>query len=196
MKGKEKFLALFPVLLFFSVNVLYSGYFLATEIGKTGIKKGGTVLSSATESCSLACEQLIDQKIAAALNNSSTTTSSLQTTYIPLGAGGSTTETEWTTLEGSEFNFDISTYSSKAKVYWEGNIKSLSTNSRCYARLYDKTHYRGVDYSEHSTNQLTYQTLVSSSTSIWLGNNSYEIQLKSLNGVECYLSSPNLIVKY
>lgn len=200
MSKKEKLLAIFPVLLFFSVNILYSGYFLKTEIGNTQIKskaKEGIVLSSSSESCSLACEELIDQKIAAALSSSSTTsTAALQTNYIPLGSGGSTTETYWVTLEGSEFNFDISSYPSKAKVYWEGNLKSFSANSRCFARIYDKTHYREVDYSQQSTDQLGYQTLTSQSLSIWLGNNDYEIQIKSLNGIECYLSSPNLIVKY
>ncbi len=200
MKKREKFLLLFPTLLFFSVNILYSSYFLSAETTKERAKirkakKEGTVLSSATQSCSSACEELIDQKIAAALGSSSTS-SSPQTSYIPLGSGGSTVNTSWTTLEGSEFNFDKSSYSSRAKAYWEGNLKSFSANSRCFVRLYDKTHYREVDYSEQTTSELSYQTLTSQPLSIWLGDNQYELQIKSLNGIECYLSSPNLIVKY
>ncbi len=199
MKKREKALLLLPVSLFFITNLLYSSYFLSTETvnrEKVKIKEKGVVLSSTAQGCSLACEELIDQKIAAALTNSFTTSSFLRTSYVPLGSGGSTTNTDWTALEGSEFNFNISNYSSRAKVYWEGNLKALSGNSRCYTRLYDKTHYREVDYSQQSTDQLSYQTLISQSTSIWLGNNQYEVQIKSLNGTRCYLSSPNLIVKY
>lgn len=197
MRKRDKLLVIFPVLLFFSVNILYSSYFLSADSkNKKTLVPKGVVLSSSAEGCSLACEQLIDQKIAAALSGPSASSSSLQTSYVPLGSGGSTTNTDWTTLEGSEFNFDKNSYSSRAKVYWEGNLKSFSANSRCYARLYDKTHFREVDYSQQSTNELTYQTLTSQATSIWLGNNNYEVQIKSLNGVECYLSSPNLIVKY
>jgi len=195
MRKKQKTPLLFLVLLFLTVNILYASYFISTKNQPLG-----AVLSSTTESCPLACEQLIDQKIATALAGLSSASSAQSiiptTNYISLGSGGSTTLTSWTVVEGSNFNFNLADYPTGAKVYWEGNLKALSGNSRCYARLYDKTHYRAVDYSQQSTDQISYQSLTSQGLSIWRGNNQYRLEIKSLNGIKCFLTSPNLVVKY
>jgi len=178
--------------LFVIENLLYFSYFLS--------KKYSKVLSSSTSNrtCSLVCQELIDQKISQALANLPQTSSSSKTaiSYLPLGSGSSTTNQNWEAISGSDFIFDLSDYPTGAKVYWQGNIKSLYGGSRCYARLYDKSNFRSVDYSEQSSAQIAFENLTSQPLSIWSGNNQYRLEIKSLNGIECQLESPKLIIKY
>jgi len=172
-------------------NLLYFSYFLSRQYPK--------VLSYSTSStCPLVCQELIDKKINQALANISQTktVSKTTTSYIPLGNGGSTTSQTWESISGSDFTLNLSDYPSGAKVYWQGNIKSLYGGSRCYARIYDKTHFRSVDYSEQSTSQTVFENLTSQPLSIWAGNNQYRLEIKSLNGINCQLESPKLIIKY
>ncbi|MFH1602232.1 MAG: hypothetical protein ABIB61_04740 [Candidatus Shapirobacteria bacterium] len=175
MSKRRKLFLCFPVFLFLITNLLYSSYFVAAGQPTPNTIEGGQVLSAT------------DQKIAAACHS---------TTYLPLGNNSSTLSLGWETLAGSEFYFDLKNYPASAKIYWEGNLKTFSVNSRCFARIYDKTHFREVDYSQISTDQTVYHNLISQSLSVWPGNNQYEVQIKSLNGIECYLISPRLIIKY
>ncbi|MFH1561276.1 MAG: hypothetical protein ABID04_01710 [Patescibacteria group bacterium] len=156
----------------------------------------GKVLSSvdSVSVCPLACQELIDQRVAVALAGKTSKVASLA--YVPLGDGGSTILRDWTVIDGSEFSFNLADYSSSAKVYWEGNLKARDSNSRCYARLYDLDNFREVDFSQQSTDQTGFQTLTSQALRIWRGNNHYRLEIKSLNGVACYLETPRLVVRY
>lgn len=190
---KKNLKAYFLIFLILSENILFFHYLLLK-------KRNGEVLSSYdySDSCSLACQEMMNQKIAVALAGISGTGSRTGTAinYIPLGDGGSTISRDWVVVEGSEFIFNLADYSSGAKVYWEGNLKARDDNSRCYARIYDQTHYREVDYSQQSTNETSFQSLTSQALSIWRGSNHYRLEIKSLNGVICYLETPRLIVRY
>jgi hypothetical protein len=117
-----------------------------------------------------------------------------QTIYLPLGNGDSTTNRDWTDISGSDFILDLADYGSNTEVYWQGNLKAMHANSRCYARIYDQTHYRAVDFSEQSSIKTAYETITSSKLTIWWGENKYRLQIKSLNGITCFLESPRLII--
>lgn len=165
------------------------------------------------DECGSSCQGFIEERVFQAIATISATlkekagtktavsapkpaTSSIKvTTYIPLGPGASTQKSEWTRVDGSEFTFDLSEYP-EGKVYWEGNLKAQYTNSRCYARLFDKTNSRAVDFSEQSTDQTSNQYLTSQELAIWFGKLKYQLEIKSLNNVTCYLDSPRLVVKY
>lgn len=208
------FLVIF--LVFLSVNLVYLDWLLLSKAEKAK-KTGGEeafkeqVEPDSKSECSL-CAAFVDEKIAsaiatvsAALKKSSTVksagpqpaaASSIKvTSYLSLGTGGSTQKSDWTRVDGSEFTFDLSEYSG-GKVYWEGNLRSQYTNSRCYARLFDKTNSRAVDFSEQSTDKTDNQYLTSQELMIWFGKLKYQLEIKSLNNVTCYLDSPRLIVKY
>lgn len=165
------------------------------------------------DECGPSCQTFVEEKISEAIATVSATvkekastktavfapkpvSSSIKvTTYIPLGPGASTQKSDWTRVDGSEFTFDLSEYP-EGKVYWEGNLKSQYTNSRCYTRLFDKTNSRAVDFSEQSTDQTVNQYLTSQELAIWFGKLKYQLEIKSLNGITCYLDSPRLVVKY
>lgn len=165
------------------------------------------------DECGPSCQSFVEEKISEAVATISamvrkdtstktltpapkSSTSSIKvTTYIPLGPGASTQKSDWTRVDGSEFTFDLSEYP-EGKVYWEGNLKAQYTNSRCYARLFDKTNSRAVDFSEQSTDQTSNQYLTSQELTIWFGKLKYQLEIKSLNNITCYLDSPRLVVKY
>ncbi|MBU2592653.1 MAG: hypothetical protein ABH867_04700 [Patescibacteria group bacterium] len=185
---------IFLLFLFLAENFLYFSYLLA------GRKNQSKVLSSTTEtgSCPLVCQELIDRKINAALHslNKSRISSNKTVSYQSLGAGGNTTERSWTVIPGSDFSLNLKDYPAGVKVYWVGNLKADYGNSRCYARIYDKTNFRAVDYSEQSSSQIVFENLTSQSLTIWSGRNDYQLEIKSLNGITCRLESPSLILKY
>lgn len=162
---------------------------------------------SAVYECDEECHRVIDERIAQLAATLSATPKTLgspspvvkesaaDTFYIGLGTGVSTTETDWARVSGSEVAFDIADYPADAKVYWEGNLKTESKDSRCYARLYDKTNFRAVDFSEQSTNTTQYEYLRSQPLTIWFGKIKYQLEIKSLNGLNCTLDSPKMLIK-
>lgn len=119
-----------------------------------------------------------------------TAPSAVQITYLPLGAGGSTTARDWTDVTGSRFSFNLAEYGGSVTVTWEANLRAQDANSRCYVRIYDASNFRAVDFSEQTTDSTTSVNLMSLPLSIWQGNNNYYLEVKSLNGVRCYLDSP------
>lgn len=216
------FLVLF--LIFLSVNLLYLDYLVLFKIKKAEKPGGEEAFKEQIEpnsriECSL-CAALIDEKIASAIATVSASikktsvpqkatialspssssgersrTTIRVTSYLSLGIGGSTQKSDWTRVDGSEFTFDLADYQ-EGKVYWEGNLRSQYTNSRCYTRLFDKTNSRAVDFSEQSTDNTDNQYLTSQELAIWFGKLKYQLEIKSLNNVTCYLDSPRLVVKY
>ncbi|HUW21674.1 MAG TPA: hypothetical protein VMW41_03300 [Candidatus Bathyarchaeia archaeon] len=117
-----------------------------------------------------------------------------KTNYLPLGSGSSTIIQDWTDVAGSDFVFNLADYGDQAYAFWQINIRAQHANSRCYARIYDVTNKRAVDFSERSTDQTSYSLQESARLMIWAGKNTYRLQSKSLNGISCYLEAPRLIV--
>lgn len=217
--------SLFVVLLFFALaaNLLYLDLFLLLKNKNAATVPAEIAFSEwvkTDKGCGPSCQSFVDEKIASAIatvsasikktnvsqkapaapspsssSGESSRTTIKVTSYLSLGTGGSTQKSDWTRVDGSEFTFDLSDYQ-EGKVYWEGNLRSQYTNSRCYARLFDKTNSRAVDFSEQSTDSTDNQYLTSQELAIWFGKLKYQLEIKSLNNVTCYLDSPRLVVKY
>ncbi len=117
-------------------------------------------------------------------------------TYIPL-TGGSTQNTDWVTVPGSGFNFNISDYGSKASVIWDANIRVDNASGQTFVRLFDTTHGITVNGSEINIIDTSSSTDVTSGgLSFWQGNNSYVVQIKSLNGSTAFMDSGRIKVTY
>jgi len=174
-------------------------------------QEGRSVASPQTivsDECGEECQRIIDERVAQATATLSAFPSEPRqfvpaapaatvpiTTFLPLG-GGSTIERDWTTVGGSEFVFDLKDYPSDAKVYWEGNLKVRHENNKCYARVFDKSNSRAVDFSEQSTSKTSFENLTSQLLTIWAGKNNYRLEFKSLVGSDCFLEAPRIIIKY
>lgn len=117
-------------------------------------------------------------------------------TYIPL-SGGSTQATDWVNVSGSQFTLNISDYGSKAYSIWDANLRVDNANGTTFVRLFDITHGIAVNGSEISISNTSSSTdVVSGSLSFWSGNNSYVVQIKSLNSSTAFIDSGRIKISY
>lgn len=112
--------------------------------------------------------------------------------YYPIPGSGSTTNTQWTDVAGSEFYLNISDFSGFKEAYLEVNMKLFNGNGAAYARLYDITNSRAVDGSEVTTTSQTSTAVTSGKISIWRGNNKYKLQVKSLTSDTTVIESARM----
>ncbi len=157
------------------------------------------------EGCSEECLDYIDQKIDEAISGLPTPaaqktvipaqpTPGSKVTYITIGGSSSTSSTSWADIPGTDFYFDLSDYPTATGVRWEISLRSYLAGNLVYARLYDVTNSRAVDFSELTSDSGTSELKRSVDLSIWRGNNLYRVQGKSSTGTPAYLDSPRLRV--
>ena len=158
------------------------------------------------EECSETCQSFIDQKINQAIGGLPTPAAAKETivqakptpgskvAYLTLGGSSSTSNTSWEDISGTDFYFDLSDYPTATGVRWEISLRAFLAGNKVYARLYDVTNKRAVDYSELFTDSGTSALQRSVDLAIWRGNNLYRVQGKSSTGTPAYLDSPRLRV--
>lgn len=122
----------------------------------------------------------------------STPTRSLSVSFVSIGSSGSTSETSWTDIAGTEFYFNLADYTNLKSVRWEVNLRSFLAGNSISARIYDVTNSRAVDGGELSTTSGTSVIVRSNDLTIWRGNNLYRVQAKSSSGNPAFLDSPRL----
>lgn len=164
-----------------------------------------------TSTCGTDCQAFINQAIESQLKiatSASTPTgtkmqiiynqapASPKITYIPL-SGGSTQNTDWTDITGSTFTMSIGDYGTNASATWDANLRVDNASGATYARIFDKTHGIAVNGSEiNVVSSSTSTDVFSSALQFWSGNNTYVIQLKSLNGSTAFLDSGRIRIAY
>ncbi|MEK7497792.1 MAG: hypothetical protein AAB656_02650 [Patescibacteria group bacterium] len=130
------------------------------------------------------------------ITKTATPTPANKTTYIPLTASLTTSNTDWTNVVGSETYIDLkNNYSANAYVTWEAVLSSTS-GGKITARLYDATHGIGVDGSEISGTSTTGELITSGKLSLWSGNNLYKVQIKSFNSYPVTFTSGRIKLVY
>lgn len=124
------------------------------------------------------------------------TTKTTQITYIPL-SGGSTQSTGWADVAGTQFTLNIGDYGTNPYAIWDANLRVDNANGTTYARLYDTTHGISVNGSEISvSNTSTSTDVTSSALQFWNGNNTYVVQIKSLNNQAAFIDSGRIKISY
>ena len=157
------------------------------------------------DGCSEECLSYIDQKINQVISGLPTPASqktfvpaqpasSSKVAYLTIGGSSSTNSTSWVDIPGTDFYFDLSDYPTATGVRWEISLRSYLAGNFVYARLYDVTNKRAVDFSEQSSDSGTSELKRSPDLSIWRYNNLYRVQGKSSAGCDAYLDSPRLRV--
>ncbi len=119
-------------------------------------------------------------------------TPSSKVTHITIGGSSSTSSTSWQDIQGTDFYFDLTDYPTTTSVRWEISLRAFLAGNLVYARLYDVTNSRAVDFSELSSDSGTSVLQRSVDLAIWRGNNLYRVQGKSSTGNPAYLDSPRL----
>lgn len=136
-----------------------------------------------SSTCLSACKKYVQSELEnLAVATSAPTpakSSAAKVIYVPIGSSGSTTETSWTDIPGTDLYLDIANYPSFKSVSWEVSLQSYQSTNPVYIRLYDTSGKRAVDGSELSTSSPSYEYLRSGNLTIWAGNNLYRIQAKA-----------------
>lgn len=159
----------------------------------------------ASPSCELACQELIDEKIKQELSVlpslagqssvSPVASNKPSVGFIPLITQGGVSSATWTEVVPSDFYFNLADYPGVKEVRFEAYLFS-SNNDLVYARLYDVTNKRGVDFSDLSTSNSQYTLVASSPITLWRGNNKYVLQLRSVNGTQVLIKEAKLKIIY
>lgn len=146
--------------------------------------------------CDTACQKEITDQVAKAVATLSASpkvsmtgvsqpvsTPKPQDSYIQISGSGSTINTDWTDVPGSDFSFDVNRdFTKGARFAWEGFLRVANANGTAYARIYDVTHGIGVDGSQIAVvNQADFTRANSTNMNFWAGRNVYRVQIKSLN---------------
>lgn len=100
--------------------------------------------------------------------------------YVPIPGSGSTLNTSWTSIPGTDFYLSKADYSGLAGVYFEVNMKLINGNGSAFVRLFDASHGVGIPGSELSTSSQISTFITSKSVSLTEGYNHYQVQIRSL----------------
>lgn len=194
------------VLGFFIARDTLSKIYLDIQSGKVQIIGG----ESEKGGCDASCQKEIADQVARAMATLSASpkfsavkplpvsTSKPQDTYIQISGSGSTQNTNWTDVPGTDFSFDVTRdFDKSAKFAWEGFLKITSANGTAYARIYDVTHSIGVDGSEISVvDKEDFTRANSTNMNFWAGRNLYRVQIKSLNTFNVDYTGGKIRVSY
>lgn len=130
-------------------------------------------------------------------NNTSTTTTSQPRSplYIPLGSGGSSSDSNWVSINTYEISIDPQEYSGYKDMQLEVNFKLPDLVGTAYARLYNSTDSSATS-SEISTTSGNYVWGTSSGFTLPSGRKTYKLQLKSSQSKEVQVQSARIKVNF
>lgn len=182
-----------------NVGVGYLIYqFLGSDLGPQ-INSNGPIISDrviVTEECGEECRRVIKDEVAQ-LTSFSVTQSSPSPTPRPVSqavtvkkarreeiltipGSGTTSATDWTNLQGTEFYFDTRDYPGLVEVYFEASMKLVNGSGAGYVRLYDITNGIVPTGGENNTNSQADVWTKSQKVYFWAGRNLIRVQAKSL----------------
>lgn len=189
---------LLPVIV---VAIFILGFFVArdtlskiySEIRSGRVQVGDVMIKNS--GCDAGCQKEIADQVARAvatlsaspkvtvINPIPVSTSKPQDAYIQISGSGSTQNTGWTDVVGTDFSFDVThDFDKGAKFAWEGFLRISNANGTAFARIFDVTHGIGVDGSDiYVANKGDFTRANSINMNFWSGRNVYRIQIKSLN---------------
>lgn len=101
--------------------------------------------------------------------------------YIPLGSGGQTQDTSWTSLNSFQITLDPAAYSGYSYMQLEVNMRLNQPGGEVSARLYNSSSGSATS-SEISSTSTTSSVVTSSTFTLPAGSKNYVLQAKSKDG--------------
>lgn len=204
------------LLLLIGANLVWLDYRFISDNGDIEERTDNNLTLGNTDLCGVRCVQEVNDKVATEVarlaeewekklaipspkvvtQKTTTTVNEPKIVVIPIASSGETNSVSWTEVKPSEFYFDLTNYPGVKEVRFEAYLLADQGAAKVYARLYDSTNNRGVDYSDIQTNSSSYTRIQSSKVSIWRGNNKYIVQLKSENGTVAKMKDAKLVISY
>jgi len=117
--------------------------------------------------------------------------------YLNLNGSFTTKNTDWTDVKSTDTLINLAEeYGEDAYVDWDASIKTSSSGSKVFVRLYDSTHNIAVNGSELESNSKTSTRVASGRLYLWRGQNTYRVQIKSLNGIDATFDGGRIKIVY
>ncbi|MCL5784483.1 MAG: hypothetical protein M1142_03975 [Patescibacteria group bacterium] len=116
--------------------------------------------------------------------------------YIPLGTGGSSTGSDWTTINTYKITLDPADYPGYSSMQLELSLRVYQGNGKAFARLINSDDGLAVLLSEVSTTFGDYTWVTSSPFTLSSGKKNYKVQLKSLTGYEAGIQNARIKVNF
>lgn len=123
-----------------------------------------------------------------------TTASSKVPVYIPIGTGGSNSNTNWANMPGYEISLDPAEYSGYTSMQLEVNMRLSSAGGDAMTRL--ATSDGSAISSELSTPNTLYSLKTSSGFKLPSGRKTYMMQIKSSAGQEIFIQDARIKVNF
>jgi len=118
-------------------------------------------------------------------------------TYLNLNGASTIQSTDWTDIKSTDAWINLEgEYGAAAYVDWEAAIKTSSSGSKVFVRLYDATHNIAVNGSELESNSTVSVRVASGRLYFWRGQNIYRVQIKSLNGLDATFDGGRIKIVY
>jgi len=118
-------------------------------------------------------------------------------TYLNLNGASTIQSTDWTDIKSTDAWINLEgEYGVAAYVDWEAAIKTSSSGSKVFVRLYDATHNIAVNGSELESNSTVSVRVASGRLYFWRGQNIYRVQIKSLNGLDATFDGGRIKIVY
>lgn len=105
-------------------------------------------------------------------------TKSVKEFFVPLGIGSGSSG-DWTVIDGIGAKIDPSDYGNIKQITFEVSARIPTGNQQIWIRLYNANTYQSVAGSEVTLSGGTPTLLISSPINLTLGNNLYQIQMKT-----------------
>lgn len=118
------------------------------------------------------------------------------TVYIPLGSGGSSTDSNWTTMEAYQVSLDGADFPGYTSMQLEITGKLIQSAGTGYGRLYNSSDSQAVASSDVSTTSDQYVLLTSSGFKLSSGRKTYKLQIKTSNNFEFYIQTARIKVNF
>lgn len=118
-------------------------------------------------------------------------------TYLNLNGSFSTQSTDWVDIKTTDVLIDLDNeYGTNAYVDWDSTVGVGSSGSKVFVRLYDATHNIAVNGSELESGSVTIARVASGRLYLWRGQNTYRVQIKSLNGISATFNGGRIKIVY
>lgn len=120
-----------------------------------------------------------------------------RTTYLNLNGIFTTQNTGWTDIKSTDTFINLEAdYGADAYVDWDAAVNTSSSGSKVFVRVYDATHSIGVSGSDLESNSTTSVRVASGRLYFWRGQNTYRVQIKSLNGADATFEGGRIKIVY
>lgn len=121
--------------------------------------------------------------------------SSKSTVYIPLGAGGQISDTNWANLNTFQISLEPASYAGYSSMQLEVNMRLNQPGGQVFARLYNSSS-GSVTSSEISSTSTTSSVVTSNTFTLPAGTKNYVLQAKSKDGSQAFIDYTRIKVNF